>query len=124
MTDELQGFVRVRRTIFPDRAGEHQRDGATPELIRELGGNYPRYHAFLAARIKALGGSPQPKDFESAADYFEACADLQDLVRAEIVLRTCADSVRDGRSLDQGPAAGHGPLLGKDDELLRSERLA
>ena len=96
------GGIRLSEVELPGRAGELQRGRATASLIRELGDNYGTYHAFLAARLRAIGGRPRPDDFPSFAEYTQAWAEVQAIVRAEAILRISYSFRRSGRSLDAG----------------------
>jgi len=101
---------------FPGRAGELHRNGATASLIAELGDNYVAYHEFLAGELKRRKPprASGKQDEESIKEYLEGWSRLQDVVRAEAVLRACRnyrlggklapDYVREGPLLESGGA--------------------
>ena len=93
---------------FPGRAGELQRDGATAALLRELGDNYARYHAFLRRELDQSGGDPAPRAYRGGVDgigadpaaYGRQAAKLQRIVASEILLRRGWANRQQGRSLN------------------------
>jgi hypothetical protein len=110
----IAATLQLRFTTFPGRAGELQRAGATASLIKELGANYESYHTFLAEEFKRIGRpTPTPDGGEKALTaYLDQWARLQDLARAEVVLRSSQrfvaggafgpDWTRDGPLLEPG----------------------
>jgi hypothetical protein len=108
-----------RGVQFPDKAGEAQGAGATASLIRELGDNYVRYHAFLAAEVERLGGPPKPENFKSFDNYAEAWTKIEALVHAEAALRRCRGFRVLGRSLND--ALDLRTPLARDDRLVSIE---
>ena len=114
-------FPKIRRTQFPDRAGQCQQAGDLAALIEELGSNYEHYHEFLAKSLVSHGGRPTKARFRDRESYVDAWAVAQDLARAEIVLRACFDYVTAGRPLDQNPDPRHGAVVTPDNQLHRSD---
>ena len=110
-------FDHVR---FPGRAGELQAAGATGALVRELGGNYRRYHDFLADALARAGGRPAPEDYESFAAYAEAWDVVQEIGWAEAVLRACRGYIVEGRPLS-GAAPVEEPLIDEKDRLIAAD---
>ena len=84
-----------RHVEFPGRAGQLQAAGATAELIDELGGNYRRYHKFLADELER-SGPPEKDDHKDIESYLRAWARAQELVQAEAFLRYARESKRVG----------------------------
>jgi hypothetical protein len=105
--------------VWPGKAGQHQRDGASASLGRELGDNYETYHAFLKQRLETYGGrAPDPAEFDGRpGEYFAACEVLADLLRGEAHLRWCHLSRKEGRALrgDETPAL---PVVDAEGKLL------
>ncbi len=112
------GVINVERLEFPGRAGELQRQGASAAFIRELGDDYPQYHAFLAERLARYGGrEPQPDAYPGFAEYIAACQEVRDIVMAEALLRNARAYRRTGRPLDHAydPSI---PLLDERNRLV------
>lgn len=109
--------LNIHRLQLPDRAGDLQRQNATPALVKELGDNYDRYHTFLAAFVESIGGLPRASGFSSRDAYFEACELAQDAVRAEAILRICRDYRQRGGRLDAA-ISGQQPLYDDRYRLL------
>lgn len=120
----MAGFPKIRKTAFPGEAGRFQRAGDLAALVQELGGNYAKYHDFLAGALVEYGGRPTKERHGDRDAYVEAWARVQDLVRAEIILRSCFDHVTSGRPLDQVPDPRHGVVVTPDDRIARSQYAA
>lgn len=120
------GPVAIKHYVFPGRAGELQRQGATSELVRELGDNYARYHAALVEAFDAAGGRPHPEDFGDRSQrggseaYLEAYERARGIVLAEALLRNCSQFRRNGRSVS-APMDPSVPLLDGSDRLVSFE---
>ncbi len=110
------GELDVRGIRFPDQAGALQRARATASLVRELGDNYEKYHAYLAGELERLGGPPDPSDHETFDSYAAAWAKVEAVVHAEATLRRCQGFRKRGRSL----AASLDPVvpLARDGRLV------
>jgi hypothetical protein len=110
------GQLEVRGYRFPGAAGAHQRAGMTASLIRELGDNYEKYHASLAAELDRLGGPPDPSAYATFDDFAAACAKVEAVVHAEAALRRCHGFRKRGASL----AASLDPVvpLARDGRLV------
>jgi hypothetical protein len=109
------GQLRLR-VEFPDAAGAHQRARSTASLIRELGDNYDRYHAFLARALGEIGDRPEPRDYGDDLDsYARDCQRIDDLMRAEAVLRACWRYRQRGESLG---SLGSEPMVDTSHRLL------
>ena len=111
LTSNDNGHVR-----FPDRAGALQDGRATPSLVRELGDNYQRYHAYLAEEF-AQTGIPAPEHFPDYESYWDAYVRAQAAVSAEAFLRNCYQYRRKGRALDS-PVDTSVPLLDSAGRLV------
>ena len=94
------GYIGFTSFEFPGRAGELQRKGARPALIRELGDNYDGYHEHLVSEWVRLGGPPERDDFDSPEEFHTAYEAVHDVAIAEALLRTAALHRRKGRALD------------------------
>ena len=110
--------VHLSKLTFPGEAGELQRSGGTAELVRELGGNYERYHEFLRQEIEQADRFPERRNYDSMDSYLEAWAHLQDLVKGEALLRNCRAHLRHGRALDAAIDPTLPPLVDSDRRLL------
>jgi hypothetical protein len=108
-----------RGVVFPDKAGELQKANATASVIRELGDNYSKYHAFLAAEVDRLGGPPDRSDYKSFDEYADAWSKIEALVHAEATARRCRGFRRLGRPLDD--ALDLKVPLAKDNRLVSME---
>jgi hypothetical protein len=106
---------------LPGRAGQLQAMGAAASLISELASNYDAYHAFLAQRLAALGPRPTNVSHPQSADYFQAWAEIENVVRCELILRACWDALNRRRTLDSPMNPDHGPAVGPNDQLLASQ---
>jgi hypothetical protein len=106
----------LRGVQFPDPAGELQRSGSTAALVRELGDDYDRYHAFLSAELDSLGGRPDPSAYSTFEEYAAACGRVEALVHAEVTLRRCRGMRTAGTRLDAA-LDPESPLIGRDDRL-------
>ena len=113
------GRTRLRHVKFPGRAGEFQREGRTAALIRELGDNYRTYHDFLAGELDTQRPRPRRDQFADREAYVAAWAYIQELVIAEVMLRSFRAYRRDGRRLDE-PAELTRPIV-QDDRLVAEE---
>jgi hypothetical protein len=108
------------RVDLPGRAGRLQTQGSTAALVRELGDNYATYHAFLANRLVQLGGRPAPEEFRDGDDFYAAVAAVQDVVKAEAILRICRNYRLYGGSL-QTSVDPSVPLVDNADRLVSVE---
>jgi hypothetical protein len=116
--------LKIRHVRFPGRAGELQRQGATPALVRELGDNYASYHAFLARALQDLGARPEEAQMLEDIDaYFAAWDRIDDVVVAEVVLRRCRAHRQAGASLADAPSRSV-PLVDERDRLISVETQA
>lgn len=106
--------LRLGGVELPDVAGDLQRRGATASLVRELGDNYEKYHAFLARRLAEVG-RPDPADYETFEEYAAAWTVAEDIVHAEVTLRACHGFRRFGKGLD-APASSK--LVDDNDRLV------
>lgn len=113
--------VRLRDLEFPGRAGELQRAGATPSLVRELGDNYERYHEFLRRALAEFGKEPVSDDFPSFDAYIRAWAAVQEIVLAEALLRNCRAYRRTGRPLDYPLDQSGPPLVDGEFQLVSAD---
>jgi hypothetical protein len=109
--------LNIHRLQLPERAGELQRQGATAALVKELGDNYERYHAFLAEIAQRFDGPPDPARYATREEYLDACVLAQDVVRGEAILRVCRDFRRRGAPLDASVNPGS-RLYDNDYRLL------
>jgi len=114
------GIIDLGAVQLPEPAGEHQRAGATAALVRELGDNYGKYHAYLAAELAKIGRPPQIDDYSSAEECIAAWARAQQLVAAEALLRNCRAFRRSNRRLDT-PLDTTTPLLDSSYRLVSVE---
>ena len=113
---------------FPGAAGEHQRNGATAALIRELGDNYADYHAFLARRIEEIGGDPDPTGFHGGGDgstddhvgYARQANALQRIAASEMLLRAARNYRKHGRPLS-APLRDQPPISDAEYKLVDVE---
>jgi hypothetical protein len=114
------GLLPILVIEFPDPAGQYQRDGMTVSLIRELGDNYERYHAFLADKLAAFDKVPEFDDFGDADQYIDAWALIHDILRAEAALRTCRAFRLFGTPLDEPLDFTHGqpPIVDESYRLV------
>ena len=92
--------LNIHKLRLPDRAGELQDQRATAALVKELGDNYGKYHAYLAQVAEEIGGPPDPAAYPNHEAYLDACVIAQDVVRGEAILRVCRDFRRRGKPLD------------------------
>lgn len=114
-------FLRANCLEFSDRAGELQRAGASASLIRELGDNYGRYHAYLALRLQELGGQADPADFpDDPAAYGRHANELQRIATSEALLRRARAHRREGHPLDEDLNGGL-PLVDSERRLVDVE---
>ena len=105
---------------FPGRAGQLQRAGAVPALIRELGDNYATYNRFLAERLRELGGEPEPDEYRGdMGGLLVRGSQLRDVVAAELLLRRCEAHRKRARALDAQPARP--PLVDPGQRLISIE---
>jgi hypothetical protein len=113
--------VYLSKFVFPGTGGELQQNGGTAELVRELGGNYARYHEFLRQEIDLADRFPERNNYDSMDSYLEAWAHLQDLVKAEALLRNCRAHLMHGRALDAAIDPTLSPLVDNDRRLLSAQ---
>jgi hypothetical protein len=100
------------KVSWPARAGELQRSADVSGLGQELGENYDQYHLFLAKELSEIGGAPVPEDYRGRFTlYIETWARVQEILRAEQMLRTC-------RSQKAGVETDHAPLVDSDYRLF------
>lgn len=79
--------------MFPDPAGEYQREVMTASLLRELGDNYAAYHEYLTEVFRGTGGEPDPADYQGDLPGYTAAADrVMEILTAEVLLRRCRAS--------------------------------
>ena len=120
------GVIRLPEFEFPGRAGALQREGAIPALVRELGDNYAKYHAALAAALIQRGGRPNPAAYDDrnykggSQNYLMAFERAREIVLAEALLRNCRAYRVNGRPLS-APVETDVPLLDSADRLLSVE---
>jgi hypothetical protein len=120
------GPLPIKNYVFPGRAGELQRQGAIPALVRELGDNYALYHDALVEAFDANGGRPDPSDFDDRSQrggstaYLEAYERARDIVLAEALIRNCRAFRKSGRSLTDALDTSV-PLLDAADRLVSVE---
>lgn len=118
---EITSFRQLR---FPGLAGELQKAGATASFVRELGDNYERYHAHLAGTLahglEQHGGRPDPADYPEFDSFAVAWGPLEDIIRAEGLLRRCRAFRRFGDRLDT-MRGFEIPLLDDNDRLVSVE---
>jgi hypothetical protein len=120
MTTELGGLILYNLTL-PDAAGGHQQRKETASLVRELGDNYERYHSFLAKKLSAHGGRPDPSAYrDDMPGYLRACVEVRDVVVAEMLLRRCRAYRKLGRSLHD-PLDTTIPLFDGEHRLISTE---
>ena len=113
--------LRLKHLRFPGRAGEHQVAGETASLIRELGDNYGFYHAFLARRLRDIGGKPDPADFEDDfTGYCLANDEAVEVVIAEAMTRRSRGLRKFGRGLER-PTTADPPLIDERGRLVSAE---
>lgn len=105
------GTITLKKVEFPGRAGELQRGNATASLVAELGDNYETYHAYLNEQLAQIGKPPVAKEYPSLTAYYDAWDRVQELVKAEHLLRNCKAFRRSGRNLDAPASATGGPPL-------------
>jgi hypothetical protein len=115
------GNITMRRLQLPARAGQLQAEGATAALIRELGTNYRQYHAFLREELEKVGRVPVPADFSTQEEYLDRWDWIQELLRAEALLRNCKRFVENRRSLQAPASAESRPLIDSNDHLVSIE---
>jgi len=112
----------IYRLEFPDPAGSYQREKATASLVREVGDNYARYHAFLSAKLSDHGGRPDPNSYaENIAGYLDACEEVRDVLVAEMLLRRCRAFRKLGGSLDDRLDLNATPLVDEAHRLVSTE---
>jgi hypothetical protein len=87
--------------------------------VRELGDSYATYHAYLASALEKVG-RPKPEQYSSMDAYLEAWDWVQQLVRAEVILRNCRAHRATGRELN-APLEFDVALIGPGDRLLSVE---
>lgn len=118
------GSITVKKLTFPGQAGQYQRGGFTPALIRELGDNYSYYHAFLRQELEKVAQRPDPDEYRARDDpegYAQAWAWIQDIVKAEALLRNCRRYRRSGRRLSDALDPNEPPLVDEHDRLVSVE---
>jgi len=116
----FEADYKLKRVEFPEPAGTYQREGRDTALIRELGTNYATYHAFLRTRLESFGERPQAKNFRSKEEFYDTWAKIQELMRAEALLRACRLFILEGRRLDS-PLDPRIPFLDANDRLVSAE---
>lgn len=116
----MLGVIHIKRLEFPGRAGELQRAGDNPGLVRELGGNYAVYHQFLRRALADLGGRPERSAYPDEHAYTDACDRAHDIVKAETLIRACRANVKHGKRLDT-PLDVSVPLLDESYRLVPAE---
>ena len=79
----------LRELELPGNAGRLHRARDTRALVRELGGNYAGYHAFLAEELAKAPQRPNPDHFANIEGYLIACQRVHEIVLTEAFLRTC-----------------------------------
>lgn len=84
---------------LPGAAGTLQARRDVKGLVVELGANYDRYHAFLAAEFDRRGPIPTPEAEPDIARNLGAYASLQAIVIAELFLRAAALNVENHRDV-------------------------
>ena|ERR1043165_4034623 len=109
--------VHLSQFVFPGTAGTLQRAGAISDLVQELGNNYGAYHDVLRQEVDRADRFPERQNYDSMDAYLEAWAHLQDLVKAEALLRNCQAHVAHGRALDAPLDPELPPLLDADRRL-------
>lgn len=77
---------------LPEPANRHYVAGDLGSFLREVGGNYQRYHDFLQSELGKIGDWPDPSI--GADEYLRMWGVLQDIGKAEHILRTCRAKVR------------------------------
>lgn len=104
------------RLVMPDPAASLARAGDSTALVSELGGNYEKYHLYLANALNRLG-RPHPDDFPDSSAYMAAWAHVQEVVRAEDALRRAVVALEGGLHVSQviPPAIA---LVDEDDRLV------
>lgn len=107
------GPLDLRDVRLPGAAGDLQAAGAKASLIKELGDNYARYHAFLSEEWRKLGSLPDPTKFEDFSSYATALARFESVVHAEATLRRCEAYRRRGARLT-APLDLRVPLVADD----------
>ncbi len=114
------GLLRISKLVFPGRAGELQRAGRTAALVVELGDNYRHYHDWLAEQLTRFDKPPHIEDYTDSKQYVADWALIQDVVRAEALLRTCLLFRRKGRPLNYPLdfTRGQKPLVDHDSNLV------
>lgn len=114
------GLLPIVEIEFPEPAGQYQRDGMTAALVRELGDNYERYHAFLADRLAQFGKVPEMRDFSTSQEFLNQWAVIHDILRAEATLRSCRAFRLFGRPLNKPLEFTHGepPIIDGDNRLV------
>ena len=117
------GLISILEVEFPDPAGAYQRDGMTVSLVRELGDNYGRYHAFLADKLAGFKKIPEVSDYDTSDEFLAAWALIHDILRAEAALRTCRGFRLLGQPLNQPLDFTHGetPIVDDHYRLLSIE---
>ena len=111
------GQIEVRGVPFPGPAGDALARNATASFVREVGDNYSYYHDFLAKRLGALLPPPDPRDFRTYPEYAAALDRVHAVVRAEALIRNCAQYRQSGRRLDAAIDLSV-PLVDADDNLV------
>jgi hypothetical protein len=112
------GRIGLKRIVFPEPAGSYQRRPATASLVRELGDNYDRYHQFLRRELAKFGKPPEPSEYPSVDAYLEAWTVVQDIVKAEAMLRNCVAFRQTGRPLDSPADTSLPPLVDSSHRLV------
>jgi len=90
----------LKYVTFPEPAGNLEQAGQVLALVRELGDNYPTYHAFLQRELDEIGGWPDRQAHMSAEGFLAEWALIQDIAKAEHFLRNCRAFRHEGRRLD------------------------
>jgi hypothetical protein len=112
------GGMTLKRLTFPGQAGTYQRGAATPALVRELADNYDRYHEFLRRELAKFGKPPEPSEYPNMDAYLEAWTTVQDIVKAEAILRNCVAFRETGRPLDSPADTSLPPLVDSSHRLV------
>jgi hypothetical protein len=114
--------MRFRWLRFPDPAGALQDRGATASLVRELGRNYTRYHTYLAEELSQME-RPAADDYDDVQAYFADWTKIEEILKAEALLRNCRSFMLDRRRLDAAldPTV---PLVDSTDRLVSVEEAA
>jgi hypothetical protein len=112
------GGMTLKRLTFPDPAGSHQRRAATAALVRELADNYDRYHEFLRKELAKFEKLPEPSEYPNMDAYLEAWTLVQDIVKAEAILRNCVAFRETGRPLSSAADTSLPPLVDSSHRLV------